>query len=379
MTRRAILFLLCAAFWLPSVALAQVPPAQSAEEAAAELRAAIAKMNDAESGKDRVTELTNTIEAYETGLALLRGALRQVKAQEEEIEARLSDEQRRIARLLGAMVTLERGSGPLLLLHPGGALDTARSGMLLSVVSPAIQAQATALRQQLDELGRLRTVRQNAAATLQKGMDAAQRARTELSRAMQDRTGLPERFLEDPEELSALLASADTLDDFANGIAEIESDIGAPANDFLSAKGALRLPVRGTLLRQAGEQDAAGIRRPGVLIATEPNALVTAPSSATIRYRGPLLDYGNVIILEPETGYLLVIAGMNVVYGETGDILAKGAPIGLMGSATPPSQQFSAKMQEGSGALTAETLYMELRQGKTPVNPAEWFILAGEN
>ena len=86
-----------------------------------------------------------------------------------------------------------------------------------------------------------------------------------------------------------------------------------------------------------------------------------------------------MIILEPESGYLLVIAGMNVVYGETGDILAKGAPIGLMGSATPPSQQFSAKMQEGSGALTAETLYMELRQGKTPVNPAEWFILAGEN
>ncbi len=49
---------------------------------------------------------------------------------------------------------------------------------------------------------------------------------------------------------------------------------------------------------------------PALLIATRPAALVTAPWPATIRYRGPLLDYGNVMIVEPSSGYLLVLAGL---------------------------------------------------------------------
>ncbi|MEZ5674302.1 MAG: hypothetical protein R3D81_03325 [Thalassovita sp.] len=47
---------------------------------------------------------------------------------------------------------------------------------------------------------------------------------------------------------------------------------------------------------RADESDAAGIARPGVVLATRPRALVTTPTAATIRYLGPLLDYGNVMI-----------------------------------------------------------------------------------
>lgn len=137
---------------------------------------------------------------------------------------------------------------------------------------------------------------------------------------MQDRTDLPRRFLEDPEELKELLVSVETLDGFASGLIEMETDVSAPMEDFGAAKGSLPLPVYGTLLRRAGEADAAGIVRPGILIATRPAALVTAPWPATIRYRGPLLDYGNVMILELAAGYLLILAGLGTVYGETGDV-----------------------------------------------------------
>ena len=55
-------------------------------------------------------------------------------------------------------------------------------------------------------------------------------------------------------------------------------------------------------------------------------AVVTTPWAATIRYRGPLLDYGNVMIVEPARGYLLVVAGLSEVFGETGDVLAAACP-----------------------------------------------------
>ncbi|MGB1024817.1 MAG: peptidase M23, partial [Paracoccaceae bacterium] len=60
-----------------------------------------------------------------------------------------------------------------------------------------------------------------------------------------------------------------------------------------AARGAVPLPVFGVLLGGFEAQDAAGISRPGLLLATAPAALVTSPWFGTVRYAGPLLDYGN--------------------------------------------------------------------------------------
>lgn len=233
------------------------------------------------------------------------------------------------------------------------------------------------MRGDLEEIKALRAVQGNAEQVLESGLASVQEARTALSQAVADRTNLPKRYLEEPEDLRKLVESADTLEGFATGLADLDSDIGAPMEDFAGAKGTLPMPVLGTVLRKFNEADAAGIRRPGLVIATAPAALVTAPWPATVRYRGPLLDYGNVMILEPAEGYLLVLAGLGTVYGETGDVLAAGAPVGLMGGSEPGAQEFGADFvqaaQKGGSAGRTETLYMELRKGKQPVDPAAWF------
>ena len=370
---RAAAALLALALALGQPARAADPAASGAEAAATELRSAIEALNAAEGSRERVAALTRTIQAYENGLGVLRDTLRRAKAREAEIEASFDTRRDRIGQLLGVMAMMERDPAPLLLLHPDGPLGTARSGMILASVTPALQAEAEMLRGQLEELKRLRALQSDVTATLQRGLDAAQAARAALSQAIQDRTDLPRRFLEDPEELRALVASADSLDAFADGLSVMETDIGAPMGDFEGARGTLALPVHGTLLRRAGEADAAGIRRPGILIAARPGALVTAPWSATIRYRGPLLDYGNVMIVEPASGYLLVLAGLGTVFGETGDVLEAGAPLGLMGGVVPGGADAVGPVEEGGGAERTETLYMELRQGKEPVDPAPWF------
>ena len=101
--------------------------------------------------------------------------------------------------------------------------------------------------------------------------------------------------------------------------------------------------------------------------------MVTTPAPATIRYRGPLLDYGNVIILEPEAGILLVIAGLDVVYGQTGEVLPGGSPVGLMGGPVAGSDELLTAGSNGSDAGRTETLYIEVRQDNEPVDPEAWF------
>lgn len=374
MRARAILLALCLG---AGTAGAESPATESALQAAEALRAVIGQLDAAQTKADRVAALTETIRAYEAGLGAMRDGLRRAAIREREIRAEFEARRDHVGRLLGVMSTMEQSEGPLLLLHPAGPVGSARSGMVLSAVTPALQGEAEAMRAALEEISALRLLQQSAAGVLQDGLHSVQEARTALSQAVADRTALPGRYLEDPEDLRQLVQSADTLEGFALGLADLDTDIGAPLEDFAGARGGLPLPAMGRVLRRFDEADAAGIRRPGLVLATAPAALVTAPWPATIRYRGPLLDYGNVMIVEPAEGYLLVLAGLGTVYGETGDVLPRGAPIGLMGGAEPAAEEFGAEFvaaaAEGGGAGRAETLYIELRMNGEPVDPGEWF------
>lgn len=343
--------------------------AEQAARAAADLQEAVAALETATETRDRVSALSQTIRAYEAGLAALRGALREVALREAALTRAFDAKREGIGRLLGVLATMEANPGPLLLLHPEGAVSSARSGMILADVTPALQSEAAALKVELQELADLRALQLSAGEVLEKGLASAQAARTELSKAISDRTDLPKRFTEDPEVLKGLLDSADTLDAFAAGL----SPDAESGTSFAGEKGRLPLPVLGTILRRPDEADAAGVRRPGVTLATQPLALVTAPWPSTIRYRGPLLDYGNVMILEPGDGYLLVLAGMETLYGEVGEVVAADAPLGLMGGSSGGSAEFVAGSPDGSGGRDTETLYMELRQGAAPVDPIPWF------
>ncbi|MAQ37561.1 MULTISPECIES: murein hydrolase activator EnvC family protein [Thioclava] len=351
----------------------------AALKASADLRKAITALDAAQSKSDRIAALTKTIHAYEQGLSALRDGLRRAAIREREIKQGFDAKREELGGLLAVMSTMQQSDGPLLLLHPSGPEGSARSGMVLSSVAPALQEEAQKLSVHLEEIATLRKLQENARETLEAGMVSVTKARTALSEAISERREkLPQRYLEEPEELTALVQSADTLEGFATGLSDMENDIGPPRGDFAGAKGTLNLPVIGSVLRSFNEPDAAGIKRPGLVIASEPGSLVTTPWAATIRYRGPLLDYGNVMVLEPADGYLLVLAGLGTVYGEVGDVLPKGTPIGLMGGIQPGAKEFGKEFvqaaTDGAGADRSETLYLELREGGKPVDPTPWFI-----
>ena len=348
--------------------------AKAAATASANLQASVVALQAAEGAKDRVAALTQTIKAYEGGLATLREAMRQAQLRQTTLELQFEGKRERLAQLLGVLSGLDADQGPLLLLHPGGPLGTARSGMMLADVTPALQKEAQALRVDLQELHDLRALQAAAAAMLGDGLTAVQEARAALSQAISDRTDLPKRITDDPAALQKLVDGAKTLAAFAKGLAPADS----PVQGFAEAKGRLAWPVLGRVILKAGEVDAKGVKRPGISVATRALALVTSPWAATLRYQGPLLDYGNVMILEPGGGYLLILAGMETVYGDVGDVIAAGAPLGLMGGSAPKGADILAPAADGGGADATETLYLELRQGADPVDPLEWFAATEE-
>lgn len=351
-----------------------VAPAQAARAAAARLVEAGAMLDSARGARNRVRALTEAIRAFEDGLEAMRAELRRAAIREQALARELAAREKEIARLLGALQSIGASPVPVLMLHPTGPVGTARAAMMLAEVAPALQARTQDLRADLREVSVLSALQQSAADRLREGLESMQAARATLSRAIAERTDLPRRFTADPVKTALLVASTETLADFASGLSEIAlGEAPGSLPGIAERKGDLPLPVNGTILRRFGEADAAGIARPGIVVATRPHALVTTPAAATVRYRGPLLDYGNVIILEPEAGILLVIAGLDVVYGEAGEVLPGGSPVGLMGGPGAGGDGLVTGTADSADPGRTETLYMEVRQDNTPVDPEAWF------
>lgn len=363
-------------FWLAAgaAALAQASPAEMAAAAVRQMQAAMDALQQAEGARDRVKALTATIVAHESGLAAMRDGLRGVSERETQLSRNLKAREDEISDLLGVLQTMETASPPVLLVHPAGPLGTARSAMMLAGIMPALQAEADRLRADVTEVQELRRTRESAVAVLEDGLAGVQQARADLGQAIAGRTDLPRRFTEDPVRTAILTSSVETLEDFASDLSKMTEDAIAPmTTDVGDLKGQLDLPAQGVVLRRAGDPDAAGIRRDGLILATRPRALVTTPVAATIRYRGPLLDLGNVMILEPQPDVLFVLSGLDEVFGDTGQVVPAGSPIGLMGGETPEIGAILSTSGDGTGTDRSETLYMEVRESGRPVDPETWF------
>jgi septal ring factor EnvC (AmiA/AmiB activator) len=363
---------------IPHFGFAQYAGAD-AREALRDLVAASIKLDQSDGARDRVKALTETILAFESGLTATRDGLRRAAVREEQLSRKLEARDSETAAFIGVLQSLGAGPSPTIFLHPQGPTGTARAGMLLSEMTPVLNARAAQLRQEVEEVQMLRLLQQEAADQLQLGLSEVQSARVALSTAIAERTDLPRRFTEDPVRTAILISSSETLEGFASGLSQVtenETEIDLPSLD--DRIGSLQLPVKGLLLRGMNEADAAGIARPGIILATRPGALVHAPTAATIRYVGPLLDYGNVMILEPQTDILFVFADLDITYGKIGQVITEGTPLGLMGglkitASADNTNTGLSTVGDGAGNGRSETLYIEVRQQNVPQDPVSWF------
>jgi septal ring factor EnvC (AmiA/AmiB activator) len=92
-----------------------------------------------------------------------------------------------------------------------------------------------------------------------------------------------------------------------------------------------------------------------------------------VRYAGPLIDYGQVVVLEPGPDYLVVLAGLGQTGREAGETVLAGERLGDMGGPPPTVEQFLLDAAAEDGQIRRKTLYVEIRRSGEPLDPANWF------
>lgn len=363
---------------LASATTAQTNPVERTQEAQQELEQAAVTLQDARRSNDRVMALTKALRAYESGLLSLRSGVQTSDLRGQEIKALFVEKQRKLTKLLAILQSMGRDPVPTVLLHPSGPTNTIRAAMMTEAVAEQIASETEALKDQLSQLAEIDALSETVAETLDAALSNAQEARSELTDAISDRIALPRSFTADPVRMRNLIRSSDTLEGFLTQLAGIDISPSDAQPDFAELRGQLISPVSGRVHTEFNMPDSAGISRPGILMTAPAKAIVITPADATVRYAGPLLDYGLTVVVEPASGFLLILAGMDQLFAEAGQVLASGTPIGIMGGTVPAADGFLSFQPNDSSGNREETLYIEIRNGDTPMDPKVWFALKKE-
>ena len=260
--------------------------------------------------------------AHGATLAERRRQLEALTAQEDALAAKLGADRNALARLLGALETFSRDPPPPLIVNPGDARDAVRAMILAKAIAPELEARATALSAEADQLQALR----RRAAQASGDLFAAESA-------LEDRLGRLDALAAD----AALLAPP-TARTAADGLA------GLPTPTSLTA------PTDGAPSVRYGGRLANGLIAEGVAYRTGAGSAVRAPAAGVVAYAGPLNGWGNVVILRAGGGCHMVLSGLGKVGVAVGQSVAAGFPVGAMpiDGQSPPELYLEVRLAGGA-------------------------------
>ncbi|MEO1721610.1 MAG: peptidoglycan DD-metalloendopeptidase family protein [Pseudomonadota bacterium] len=341
-----------------------------ARRALEEARAALEKGG---SGRARLAALGEAVAAQEKALAAYRAAARQLSSRAEALAEGIAAERGRIGELIAILQSLSSAPKSALFAYPGGPVRAARASMLLASVTPALEERRALLAAELRRLGEVRVAEAVARAGATAALSELQGLRSETAIALEERrrTLPPQRLMAAQARNAA--RDAENLAGLAETLERVLS--GAPADPgFVGRRGRLPLPVAtGRVTGEFGDNDPWGNPGAGLTLSATPFAQVSSPVDATLRFAGPLPGYGTVAILEPETGWLMTIAGLGRIDRKVGETVKAGERLGDLGRDLPENPEILLAPQEGGDLIAPAQLYLELRQEGVPVDPAPWF------
>jgi septal ring factor EnvC (AmiA/AmiB activator) len=369
-----------------------------------ELKAEIAAMEgDSTKQNAALIAAAQRVKLAEIEVADVEERLSELIVSELEVRGRLDGSNAEIANVLAALERISLNPPPALIVDPDDALGSARSAILIAAIVPQLRAKAEAVTSDLQTLTDIKVAALAEEATLKANYAVLEEEQLRIATLIAARKqGIGVRSAElaaEEQEAVALAARATTLKELVTSLSEQLTSVSSaaaaadaaadpdapsmtpeairvalansartePAVPFGLAKGYLTMPANGVNVVDYGAGDGFGGISQGLSIVTRAEAQVVAPADGWVLYKGPYLNYGQIIILNTGQNYTALLAGLETVTVDIGQFVQMGMPLGTMGSRT-----IGRTVTTNAGAAQP-TLYIELRQNNEPVDPTGWW------
>lgn len=317
--------------------------------------------------------------------------------EELEVRGRLDGADAEIANVLAALERISLNPPPALVVNPSDALGSARGAMLIAAIVPQLRQKADTVSSDLKQLMTIKEQALAEEATLKANYAVLEEEQLRIATLIAARKQGIEQVgaqldseeaaaLELAERASTLRELIDALSARANQattptttpdmpqlspeaiqVAFANAARTEPAVPFPMARGYLTQPANGVTVVQFGAGDGFGGIAQGQSVVTRAEAQVVSPADGWVLYKGPYLNYGQIIILNTGQGYTALLAGLNSISVDIGQFVLMGEPLGQMGSRT------IGRTVTTNAGNAQPTLYIELRQNNQPIDPEAWW------
>jgi murein hydrolase activator len=348
---------------------------------------------------DQLVALAETARMHERDVAKVDRRLARLRTDIASRNLELATQQDSISQVLAGLQRLEHNPPPALVVAPDDVLTALRSAMMFGAVVPEMKQKAIELH---DKLVALKVLRNEMALQQASQADALKnlvQSRTDIKKLMAEKKAVAAMALQDldlekrrAKDLAAKATSLKQLlialevqrkDAEAKASVETLARIEAervlkekqnhPEMAFSKALGQLNFPVLGRLDKSFGLDTGFGSTLDGIVISTEKQAQVTAPMGGTVEFAGEFRSFGQMVIINPGEGYLVLLAGLDHVEATHGQSVKAGEPLGEMGDKPSKMAQTGGLTKDLTNATTP-MLYVEFRHNGDPVDPAPWWI-----
>ena len=329
------------------------------------------------------------IQNNEEKLSQMERQLEKLKTDLAEAEAGFCQEDDNLIKTLAALQNLALKPTEALLVQPLTPVETIRSAMLLRETVPYLEENASRIRKELAQIAQKKSLVEKQFAQISKQKKLLETEHSRMKALVQKKSKMRnvveiqsekakknvERLASQANDLRDLLSKLEKQrlekqrraeekrrkEEEARRLAENKTEtiqqppaITVASTGFRLAKGTLPMPARGKIITAYGEQMVKGVSAKGITIRTRNQAQVIAPFDGAVIFAGPFRGYGNLIIIEHGDGYLSLLAGLQNMDVEVGQMLLAGEPVGQM-------------PEDGDAKL-----YVEIRKDNQPIDPMAW-------
>lgn len=321
--------------------------------------------------------LARDTDGQEQELSAFEDKLTILEEQKKQKNDNFAGRKAELSTLVSAMVRLRQLPPEAVIAMPGKLDETLAAARALNIVTHAIEEDSDSLKLQLRELDDLEDKIKKNSEVIVSRKSSLEEKRARLASKIKERTKLEDELNDEDEKeqehIEQLNAKSHNLQDLINALGkqqeshqEKEVKAGVPKKDedndegnevrsFSGAKGKIRMPAAGKIVRHygSGGQETAFSR--GITLETRENANVVAPFDGEVVYAGSFRDYGRIVIIRHSDDYHTLLSGMEHINCKLGQLLMEGEPIGSMGQ-----------------AHDGRRLYIEVRHNSKPIDPGSW-------
>lgn len=283
--------------------------------------------------------------------------LEQLRREQTQVQARLTEQKHRLARQIRATYIMGRQDYLKMLLNQE---DPAYMGRILTYYDYFNRARARnieTLRATLARLERLTDEVDYAGRELGKVQKQAAARKQSLEQRKQERRrvleNLQAELAQREQHLDRLRADAASLEEFLRnpGVS------GMGDNNFAAGKGSLPAPGQGEISAHFGAPRGSGLKWNGLLIAATAGSQVRSVAAGQVVFADWLRNFGQLVIIDHGGGYMSLYGHNRELYKQAGDRVEAGEAVAAVGD---------------SGGREEAGLYFEIRRDGKPLDPEKW-------